>query len=801
VCLVMAADDSGVSDDRAATQNWGADGNGDDLPHLNNTEWADDTDDELPPIDPSWANAPVPTSPEKKAAAFRSKDDRAGGADGRGGSVFSRLGEGGGNAWRRPGDGPPDRGAPPDRHQAVDRQPPPMRRDPPQRENDAGDGDAGRAARERENPHDWHREQMRQQDEQRRQAGAPPVRRNPVRETRGANNNAPPVLGAEVVYLGREEQKAAATKREEDAAWRLAVVPVTAFHTSLTQKDTPYAPSACRELLNVLSEPPFADGKLAPPALAAFTTVASVSKCGLVKSDLEIAAVVAGVIGPLHHLLTHGVATPPGTTTGSQRAFIAEQMLSGSTKLLAAALEVLAHGDVTKTAVADAKGVELVRALLREQMTKDVGKGGKASEKHGAVRVSERPASESHKRGVETTKNTTPAPVTRRAAPVTASDQPHVGADRDRWEKKPVPPSSMGHGTPPSMSVSSDAAGRVANTDEPRGARGSGRASLDQDGQRRGGVGEKRSPVMTGDSAEPVRPRVVPKVVIRPALNTTQSGSREAPTPPVPKVSDRKPVPPSSNRSRGGGGSAFSRLEGSPSPSPNVVVATGPKPPPGKPPGATNRTVPAVSPIPAVIATPLKPHSSRASAVPYPKGTAAHEPPHPKQASAPRPPPGRELGGKPSGKSVTQPDPTTRGTKNFRDKKNHGKDEWHALDEELEKVSISRSSKGARGGKPRDDANSSGDASKKKDPPPAELPHPKPVSDADKKSDKPGDKPSPVPAPKPAPSVVPVKAALSVSKQAESAAKDDLDTVLDDELAKAKKSRRGGGRGGRGGKV
>tara|TARA_B110000114_G_scaffold61984_1_gene65894 strand:- start:1486 stop:1632 length:147 start_codon:yes stop_codon:yes gene_type:complete len=48
---------------------------------------------------------------------------------------------------------------------------------------------------------------------------------------------------------------------------------------------------------------------------------------------------------------------------------------------------------------------------------------------------------------------------------------------------------------------------------------------------------------------------------------------------------------------------------------------------------------------------------------------------------------------------------------------------------------------------------------------------------------------------------VPVKAALSVSKQAESAAKDDLDTVLDDELAKAKKSRRGGGRGGRGGKV
>ena len=270
----MAAEDdaAGAADAQPAKQDWGADADDNALPPLSNMGWADDDEDELPPLDPTWANLPVPDSPkrEKPPAAFKPRDDR-GGAEPRG-SVFSRLGEGGGNAWRRP-DAPPDRGGPPDRGPPRSRDPPAGRReDPP------------RGRREPENPHDWHREQMRLQEAERAARGEP--HRSHNAPSRSPNANARPqnanttqhnAMPAEVVYLSRDAQRAAALKREEDAAWRLARDSLATFHATAAQTashSAAFAPSACREMLNALSEPPFAEGRLAPNARAAFAVVA-----------------------------------------------------------------------------------------------------------------------------------------------------------------------------------------------------------------------------------------------------------------------------------------------------------------------------------------------------------------------------------------------------------------------------------------------------------------------------------------------------------------------------------------------
>ena len=284
----MAAEDdaAGAADAQPAKQDWGADADDNALPPLSNMGWADDDEDELPPLDPTWANLPVPDSPkrEKPPAAFKPRDDR-GGAEPRA-SVFSRLGEGGGNAWRRP-DAPPDRGGPPDRGPPRDTYPPAGRReDPP------------RGRREPENPHDWHREQMRLQEAERAARGEPHPHRSQNAPSRSPNANARPqtqqnAMPAEVVYLSRDAQRAAALKREEDAAWRLARDSLATFHATASHStashsashSAAFAPSACREMLNALSEPPFAEGRLAPNARAAFAVVASASKSGAARPE------------------------------------------------------------------------------------------------------------------------------------------------------------------------------------------------------------------------------------------------------------------------------------------------------------------------------------------------------------------------------------------------------------------------------------------------------------------------------------------------------------------------------------
>jgi hypothetical protein len=168
-------------------------------------------------------------------------------------------------------------------------------------------------------------------------------------------------MPAEVVYLSRDAQRAAALKREEDAAWRLARDSLATFHATAASHSAAFAPSACREMLNALSEPPFAEGRLAPNARAAFAVVASASKSGATRPEEEVRAVVTGVVAPLRHLLAHGVATPGGAAAGSTGAFIAEQMHTAAVKLLAAALEVLAGGEVTRGAVEAAEGIKDVR--------------------------------------------------------------------------------------------------------------------------------------------------------------------------------------------------------------------------------------------------------------------------------------------------------------------------------------------------------------------------------------------------------------------------------------------------------
>ena len=71
----MAAEDdaAGAADAQPAKQDWGADADDNALPPLSNMGWADDDEDELPPLDPTWANLPVPDSPkrEKPPAAFK----------------------------------------------------------------------------------------------------------------------------------------------------------------------------------------------------------------------------------------------------------------------------------------------------------------------------------------------------------------------------------------------------------------------------------------------------------------------------------------------------------------------------------------------------------------------------------------------------------------------------------------------------------------------------------------------------------------------------------------------------------
>ena len=452
----MAAEDdaAGAADAQPAKQDWGADADDNALPPLSNMGWADDDEDELPPLDPTWANLPVPDSPkrEKPPAAFKPRDDR-GGAEPRA-SVFSRLGEGGGNAWRRP-DAPPDRGGPPDRGPPRSRDPPAGRReDPP------------RGRREPENPHDWHREQMRLQEAERAARGEPHPHRSHNAPSRSPNANARPQTqqtrdaGGGCVPLARR-----AARRRAEARGGCGVAPGSRFAGDVPRDREPFdgepfgepfggvrALGVSREMLNALSEPPFAEGRLAPNARAAFAVVASASKSGATRPEEEVRAVVTGVVAPLRHLLAHGVATPGGAAAGSTGAFIAEQMHTAAVKLLAAALEVLA-GEVTRGAVEAAEGIKDVREAAAAKIA---GGAPRAGQKKPAPAPAPAPggggAAASSGRGDKGHKGDkgdkgdkgAPPPEKLQASKLRKPDGPSPlerdakGPDRDRWEKKPA---------------------------------------------------------------------------------------------------------------------------------------------------------------------------------------------------------------------------------------------------------------------------------------------------------------------------------------------------------------------------
>ena len=775
----MAAEDdaAGAADAQPAKQDWGADADDNALPPLSNMGWADDDEDELPPLDPTWANLPVPDSPkrEKPPAAFKPRDDR-GGAEPRA-SVFSRLGEGGGNAWRRP-DAPPDRGGPPDRGPPRSRDPPAGRReDPP------------RGRREPENPHDWHREQMRLQEAERAARGEPHPHRSQNAPSRSPNANARPqtqqnAMPAEVVYLSRDAQRAAALKREEDAAWRLARDSLATFHATASHStashsashSAAFAPSACREMLNALSEPPFAEGRLAPNARAAFAVVASASKSGAARPEEEVRAVVTGVVAPLRHLLAHGVATPGGAAAGSTGAFIAEQMHTAAVKLLAAALEVLAGGEVTRGAVEAAEGIKDVREAAAAKIAggapragqKKAGPGaGAGGGGGGGAAASSGRGDKGHKgdKGDKGDKGA-PPPEKLQASKLRKPDGPSPlerdakGPDRDRWEKKPArEPQPRAEESSASRRVSREGAREPPPPDR--------RRSLEEKPRPRSEA--RDSPSAAAVSA--ARPRVVPKVVIRPSREKEDPTPRRDAAPSKAKSAKstkdaethtrEKEKPPAPGSSPG---SVFSRLEGTPSPLPAPAgdrdaqqTHKSPKPPPGKP-----------------------PHASAQKLVPSPKpaaGAEKHDIPHPKPAA------GSPAAGRPGRGEKKHAAPGPKDAASSKGEKKHGGapgDEWHALDEELERAA-GKAGKGrakgdkASGGKEARVGGKAGGAEKH------DIPHPKTAAPAAPAIPAPKPSPGTSPAPKPVPP------------------KDELDTVLDEELAKAKKSRRSGGRG-RGGK-
>ena len=727
----MAAEDeaAGAADAQPAKQDWGADEDDNALPPLSNMGWADDDEDELPPLDPTWANLPVPDSPkrEKPPAAFKPRDDR-GGAEPRG-SVFSRLGDVGGNAWRRP-EAPAHRGGPPDRGPAPSR-------NPPARE------DARGRRREPENPHDWHREQMRLQEAERAARGEPARGERPKADRADRSKSTEPnanATPAEVVYLSRDAQRAAALAREEDAAWRLARVSLATFHATadVGPPPAPFAPSACREMLNALSEPPFAEGRLAPNARAAFAVVASPSKAGAPRSEEDARAVVGGVLAPLRHLLAHGVATPGGAAAGSTGAFIAEQMHTAAVKLLAAALEVLAGGEVTRNAVETAEGIARVREAVAAKL------GGAPSETRAAsLAAAGGGGAAVPGRGDKSTARGSGDKGGRGGRGDGPRTEPPKGPDRDRWEKKP-------HAT------HAEEAPRV-------GGRRSGEFS-----DRRRSLEEKPRPRADDlSAAHAARPRVVPKVVIRPSKEDHRRDTKPAPAPakgPSAKASktdrrDKKGNGPAEAAEKlltsGSGspvpsGGVFSRLEGTPSPLPAPAGGAGPKPPPGKPPAK--------------------------HAVPSPKPAA--ELPHPKPAAgAPAAKPGK------GGKGAGAPRDASKGEKKHGAPPAPPGDEWRALDEELEraagKAGRGKGKERASGGKEARAGGKAGGAEKHAEK--HDIPHPKMATPVAPGIPAPKPSPGTSPAPKPAPP------------------KDELDAVLDEELAKAKKSRRPGGRG-RGGK-
>ena len=234
-------------------------------------------------------------------------------------------------------------------------------------------------------------------------------------------DRSPPKPPPEVHYPTRDEQRAEAKAREERAAWRLATRPLQEFFAN-AKKGEGISPSTIRELLNELSEPPFAEGRLAPNARKAFELVAASAKeTGSKRTFEEVEELVRGVVNPLYHLLTYGVKAPGaegGGPPSSVAETIAEQMHTAAVKLLAASLDILSKGDATKKAVESAKGIVIVREQVAAKLAGRAPGGGRG-DKETTVTRRDSVDGRGHGKGSAANK------------PARAS-----GTDADRWDRK-----------------------------------------------------------------------------------------------------------------------------------------------------------------------------------------------------------------------------------------------------------------------------------------------------------------------------------------------------------------------------
>ena len=234
-------------------------------------------------------------------------------------------------------------------------------------------------------------------------------------------DRSPPKPPPEVHYPTRDEQRAEAKAREERAAWRLATRPLKEFFAN-AKKGEGISPSTIRELLNELSEPPFAEGRLAPNARKAFELVAASAKeTGSERTFEEVEELVRGVVNPLYHLLTYGVKAPGaegGGPPSSVAETIAEQMHTAAVKLLAASLDILSKGDATKKAVESAKGIVIVREQVAAKLAGRAPGGGRG-DKETTVTRRDSVDGRGHGKGSAANK------------PAQAS-----GTDADRWDRK-----------------------------------------------------------------------------------------------------------------------------------------------------------------------------------------------------------------------------------------------------------------------------------------------------------------------------------------------------------------------------
>ena len=769
----------GIDDDSGKHEDWAADEESDleDLPPLGG-DWAEDDDDDLPPLEGEWQKdaeagpSPTPPSPKKKPAAFKPRDaspprgnawghappaardrsdagHRVGPAPGRDVDLRDRLGGGGSrdyggdrrSSFDRGGDHGRDRGGGGFRDSWG--APGGGYRNGGYRDDRRGGGGGGGGHRS-EYIERMERKYGRVDD------GPPP---------RAVRDRSPPKPPPEVHYPTRDEQRAEAKAREERAAWRLATRPLKEFFAN-AKKGEGISPSTIRELLNELSEPPFAEGRLAPNARKAFELVAASAKeTGSKRTFEEVEELVRGVVNPLYHLLTYGVKAPGaegGGPPSSVAETIAEQMHTAAVKLLAASLDILSKGDATKKAVESAKGIVIVREQVAAKLAGRAPGGGRG-DKETTVTRRDSVDGRGHGKGSAANK------------PAQAS-----GTDADRWDrKKDARPT-------PSPEVYRAPRG---------GEKGSGVMAR---------LGDKNG---SASSADGVKPRAVPKVVIhrpfsegkqreltpspaqqgqggpggkpKPSPNPSQQGQKLSPFERGPASAASQALGKSPPSARGG---VFARLEGKP-----------------KPQGLGKSDLPAPKPdaakeLPHPKSTEKElPHPKRVVVVHKPNDPNDHkELPHPKPAPKPRDPPAPPAKG-------------ARGDKEKPAKQRDALDD--ALDEELAKAT-----KGKKGGRTKGGSDRQGAPSE----PHKELPHPKPAPPA------PGsEKPHPVPAPRPvsAPDSESAKQlphpnkppAPKGNKPPPPKERDELDDVLDAELEKAMggggggKRRPRGGRGSRGG--